>query len=50
MGLFLPLDCFDVEVDMAKPTALVATRRDAAEAGQWTLCAYWKSGPALPLQ
>jgi len=37
MGLFLPLDCFDVEVDMAKPTALVATRRDAAEARQWTL-------------
>ena len=37
MGLFLPLDCFDVEVDMAKPTALVATRPDAAEAGQWTL-------------
>ena len=37
MGLFLPLDCFDVEVDMAKPTRLLATRPDGAEAGQWTL-------------
>ncbi len=37
MGLSLPLDCFDVEVDMGKPAALLATRPDATEAGRWCL-------------
>ena len=37
MGLALPLDCFDVQADIAKPAALLATRPDPAEAAQWSL-------------
>jgi phosphopantetheinyl transferase len=38
MGLSCPLlDCFDVEVNIAKPAALPATRPNASEAGQLSL-------------
>jgi 4'-phosphopantetheinyl transferase len=37
MGLSLPLDCFDVELEPEKPAALLATRPDAAEAKLWSL-------------
>ena len=37
MGLALPLDSFDVEVDPAKPAKLLETRPDTAEAARWSL-------------
>jgi 4'-phosphopantetheinyl transferase len=37
VGLSLALDCFDVEVDIAKPAALLATRPNVSEAGQWSM-------------
>ncbi len=38
IGLSLPLDCFDVEVDVDKPAALLATRAPAQDTGQWSIC------------
>src|SRR5205085_1719357 len=36
-GLSMPLDSFDVEVDVGKPAALLATRPDTAAARRWSL-------------
>ena len=37
VGLSWPLDGFDVEVNLAKPAALLATRPNASHAGHWSL-------------
>ncbi|HZQ25384.1 MAG TPA: 4'-phosphopantetheinyl transferase superfamily protein [Terriglobales bacterium] len=36
-GLYLPLDCFDVEIDPTRPAGLLATRPDASLACRWSV-------------